>query len=75
MEKGHLAADLLLRMKKENQKLQASENDLLNECLKLDYEEVTPCLTEVATVWEKMLSAPGRPKIKFDVENVPSAVG
>lgn len=39
----------------------ASENDLLNKRLKLDYEEITPCLKEVTTVWEKMLSAPGRP--------------
>nr|AAA85223.1 Tbc1 [Mus musculus] len=65
----------LVRMEKENQKLQASENDLLNKRLKLDYEEITPCLKEVTTVWEKMLSTPGRSKIKFDMEKVHSAVG
>lgn len=55
--------------------LLASENDLLNKRLKLDYEEITPCLKEVTTVWEKMLSTPGRSKIKFDMEKMHSAVG
>ena len=53
----------------------ASENDLLNKRLKLDYEEITPCLKEVTTVWEKMLTTPGRSKIKFDMEKTHSAVG
>lgn len=55
--------------------LPASENDLLNKRLKLDYEEITPCLKEVTTVWEKMLSTPGRSKIKFDMERMHTAVG
>ncbi|KAF1570799.1 UNVERIFIED_CONTAM: TBC1 domain family member 1, partial [Eudyptes robustus] len=66
---------LLLRMEKENQKLQASENNLQNRRLKLDYEEITPCLKDVTLIWEKMLSTPGRSKIKFDVEKIHSAVG
>ncbi|XP_015717978.1 TBC1 domain family member 1 isoform X3 [Coturnix japonica] len=66
---------LLLRMEKENQKLQASENNLQNRRLKLDYEEITPCLKEVTLIWEKMLSTPGRSKIKFDAEKIHSAVG
>lgn len=74
-KKAILQQILLLRMEKENQKLQASENDLLNKRLKLDYEEITPCLKEVTTVWEKMLSTPGRSKIKFDMEKVHLAVG
>nr|XP_048271315.1 TBC1 domain family member 1 isoform X8 [Myodes glareolus] len=74
-KKAILQQILLLRMEKENQKLQASENDLLNKRLKLDYEEITPCLKEVTTVWEKMLSTPGRSKIKFDMERMHTAVG
>ncbi|XP_059673562.1 TBC1 domain family member 1 isoform X3 [Gavia stellata] len=66
---------LLLRMEKENQKLQASENNLQNRRLKLDYEEITPCLKDVTLIWEKMLSTPGRSKIKFDVEKIHYAVG
>lgn len=66
---------LLLRMEKENQKLQASENDLQNKRLKLDYEEITPCLKDVTVVWEKMLSTPGRAKIKADMEKIHGAVG
>ncbi|XP_054996292.1 TBC1 domain family member 1 isoform X2 [Sorex araneus] len=73
--KAILQQILLLRMEKENQKLQASENDLLNKRLKLDYEEVTPCLKEVTAVWERMLSTPGRSRIKFDREKVHWAVG
>ncbi|XP_068831484.1 TBC1 domain family member 1 isoform X4 [Capricornis sumatraensis] len=74
-QKAILQQILLLRMEKENQKLQASENDLLNKRLKLDYEEITPCLKEVTAVWEKILSTPGRSKIKFDMEKMHSAVG
>ncbi|XP_039704722.1 TBC1 domain family member 1 isoform X4 [Pteropus medius] len=74
-QKAILQQILLLRMEKENQKLQASENDLLNKRLKLDYEEITPCLKVVTMVWEKMLSTPGRSKIKFDMEKMHSAVG
>ncbi|XP_036274573.1 TBC1 domain family member 1 isoform X2 [Pipistrellus kuhlii] len=73
--KAILQQILLLRMEKENQKLQASKNDLLNKRLKLDYEEITPCLKEVTAVWEKMLSTPGRSKIKFDMEKMHAAVG
>uniref|UniRef100_A0A8C5LMP7 TBC1 domain family member 4 n=1 Tax=Leptobrachium leishanense TaxID=445787 RepID=A0A8C5LMP7_9ANUR len=73
-KKAILQQILLLRMEKENQKLQASENDLQNKRLKLDYEEITPCLKEVTVVWEKMLTAPGRAKIKTDMEKVHAAV-
>ncbi|KAJ6655391.1 hypothetical protein lerEdw1_005449 [Lerista edwardsae] len=85
-QKAILQQILLLRMEKENQKLQgnlhvlnlfclASENNLLNRRLKLDYEEITPCLREVTLVWEKMLSMPARSKLKFDMEKIHSAVG
>ncbi|XP_054853455.1 TBC1 domain family member 1 isoform X2 [Eublepharis macularius] len=74
-QKAILQQILLLRMEKENQKLQASESNLLNKRLKLDYEEITPCLKEVTLVWEKMLSVPGRSKIKFDMEKIHFAIG
>ncbi|ELK33591.1 TBC1 domain family member 1 [Myotis davidii] len=73
--KAILQQILLLRMEKENQKLQDHFTPLCLKRLKLDYEEITPCLKEVTTVWEKMLSAPGRSKIKFDMEKMHSAVG
>lgn len=66
---------ILLRMEKENQKLQASESDLQNKRLKLDYEEITPCLKDVTLVWEKLLNTPGRAKIKTDMEKIHAAVG
>lgn len=52
----------------------ASESDLQNKRLKLDYEEITPCLKEVTVVWEKLLSTPGRTKVKFETETIHAAV-
>ncbi|XP_050967491.1 TBC1 domain family member 1 isoform X2 [Labeo rohita] len=73
--KAILQQILLLRMEKENQKLQASESDLQCRRLKLDYEEITPCLKDVTLVWERMLSTPGRSKVRFDTEEIHKAVG
>ncbi|XP_062899373.1 TBC1 domain family member 1-like isoform X4 [Mobula hypostoma] len=73
--KAILQQILLLRMEKENQKLQASESDLQNKRLKLDYEEITLCLKEVTQVWEKMLNVPARSTVKFDMENIHMAMG
>ncbi|XP_067844990.1 TBC1 domain family member 1 isoform X2 [Heptranchias perlo] len=73
--KAILQQILLLRMEKENQKLQASESDLQNKRLKLDYEEITLCLKEVTLVWEKMLNVPARSKVKFDMEKIHVAMG
>nr|XP_019956953.1 PREDICTED: TBC1 domain family member 1-like isoform X2 [Paralichthys olivaceus] len=72
--KAILQQILLQRMERENQKLQASESDLQNKRLKLDYEEITPCLKEVTLVWEKMMGTPGRAKVKFDTETIHAAV-
>ncbi|XP_040001849.1 TBC1 domain family member 1 isoform X2 [Xiphias gladius] len=72
--KAILQQILLQRMERENQKLQASESDLQNKRLKLDYEEITPCLKEVTLVWEKMLGTPGRAKVKFEKETIHAAV-
>ncbi|XP_042340885.1 TBC1 domain family member 1 isoform X2 [Plectropomus leopardus] len=72
--KAILQQILLQRMERENQKLQASESDLQNKRLKLDYEEITPCLKEVTLVWEKMLGTPARAKVKFDAETIHAAV-
>ncbi|XP_076021583.1 TBC1 domain family member 1 isoform X2 [Genypterus blacodes] len=72
--KAILQQILLQRMETENQRLQASESDLQNRRLKLDYEEITPCLKDVTLVWEKMLGTPGRAKVKFDPEAIHAAV-
>ncbi|KAM8880109.1 TBC1 domain family member 1 isoform 2-T3 [Spinachia spinachia] len=72
--KAILQQILLQRMEMENQKLQATESDLQNKRLKLDYEEITPCLKDVTLVWEKMLGTPARAKVKFDTEAIHGAV-
>ncbi|XP_056626884.1 TBC1 domain family member 1 isoform X2 [Triplophysa dalaica] len=73
--KAILQQILLLRMEKENQKLQASESDLQCRRLKLDYEEITPCLKDVTLVWERMLCTSGRSKVKFDTQEIHTAMG
>lgn len=52
----------------------ASESNLQNKRLKLDYDEITPCLKEVTLVWEKMLATPDRPKVKVDMEIIHAAL-
>ncbi|XP_048388341.1 TBC1 domain family member 4 isoform X3 [Stegostoma tigrinum] len=65
---------LLLRMEKENQRLEASRDELQIRKVKLDYEEFVLCQKEVSTVWEKMLTTPGRAKVKVDMEKVHAAL-
>lgn len=65
---------LLLRMEKENQRLEASRDELQARKVKLDYEEFVLCQKEVSAVWDKMLSTPGRAKVKVDMEKVHTAL-
>ncbi|XP_051881522.1 TBC1 domain family member 4 isoform X4 [Pristis pectinata] len=65
---------LLLRMEKENQRLEASRDELQTRKVKLDYEEFVLCQKEVSAVWDKMLSTPGRAKVKVDMEKVHMAL-
>ncbi|XP_067890418.1 TBC1 domain family member 4 isoform X9 [Heterodontus francisci] len=65
---------LLLRMEKENQRLEASRDELQTRKVKLDYEEFVLCQKEVSTVWDKMLTTPGRAKVKVDMEKVHTAL-
>uniref|UniRef100_A0A8C5LS57 TBC1 domain family member 4 n=1 Tax=Leptobrachium leishanense TaxID=445787 RepID=A0A8C5LS57_9ANUR len=59
---------LLLRMEKENLKLEASRDELQSRKVKLDYEEVGTCHKEVLNLWEKKLNC--RTKIRFDMEEI-----
>ncbi|XP_078077706.1 TBC1 domain family member 4 isoform X2 [Mustelus asterias] len=65
---------LLLRMEKENQRLEASRDELQTRKVKLDYEEFVICQKEVSAVWDKMLTTPGRAKVKVDMEKVHTAL-
>ncbi|XP_037655691.1 TBC1 domain family member 4 isoform X1 [Choloepus didactylus] len=60
---------LLLRMEKENQKLEASRDELQSRKVKLDYEEVGMCQKEVLITWDKKLLN-CRAKIRCDMEDV-----
>ncbi|KAM4795441.1 TBC1 domain family member 4 isoform 2-T2 [Rhinophrynus dorsalis] len=59
---------LLLRMEKENLKLEASRDELQSRKIKLDYDEVGTCQKEVSNLWEKKLNC--RTKIRFDMEEI-----
>ncbi|XP_057563425.1 TBC1 domain family member 4 isoform X2 [Hippopotamus amphibius kiboko] len=60
---------LLLRMEKENQKLEASRDELQSRKVKLDYEEVGVCQKEVLITWDKKLLN-CRAKIRCDMEDI-----
>ncbi|XP_037064247.1 TBC1 domain family member 4 isoform X2 [Peromyscus leucopus] len=60
---------LLLRMEKENQKLEARRDELQSRKVKLDYEEVGTCQKEVLITWDKKLLN-CRTKIRCDMEDI-----
>ncbi|TNN66807.1 TBC1 domain family member 4 [Liparis tanakae] len=61
---------LLLRMEKENQRLEASRDELHIRTMKLHYQEVGRCSKEVLALWERKLSAPGRTTVPQDKEEL-----
>uniref|UniRef100_A0A8C9SKN4 TBC1 domain family member 4 n=1 Tax=Scleropages formosus TaxID=113540 RepID=A0A8C9SKN4_SCLFO len=65
---------LLLRMEKENQRLEASRDELHIRKMKLDYQEVGQCSKEAQDAWEKKLSVPGRSTIQCDMEEIHMAL-
>ncbi|XP_051473446.1 TBC1 domain family member 4 isoform X2 [Apus apus] len=64
---------LLLRMEKENQKLEASRDELQTRKVKLDYDEVGTCQKDVINVWDKKLLN-CRAKIRCDMEDIHSTL-
>uniref|UniRef100_A0A667ZQ05 TBC1 domain family member 4 n=1 Tax=Myripristis murdjan TaxID=586833 RepID=A0A667ZQ05_9TELE len=65
---------LLLRMEKENQRLEASRDELHIRKMKLDYQEVGQCSKEVQGLWERKLTAPGRTTVPQDKEEMHNAL-
>ncbi|XP_048049765.1 TBC1 domain family member 4 isoform X4 [Megalobrama amblycephala] len=66
---------LLIRMEKENQRLEeASRDELHIRKMKLDYQEVCQCSKEVQAVWDRKLSSPCRTKVQWGKEEIHSAV-
>ncbi|XP_034431150.1 TBC1 domain family member 4 isoform X2 [Hippoglossus hippoglossus] len=65
---------LLLRMEKENQRLEASRDELHIRKMKLDYQEVGQCSKDAQALWERKLTAPGRTTVLQDKEEVYRAV-
>ncbi|XP_064636063.1 TBC1 domain family member 1-like isoform X2 [Lineus longissimus] len=73
-KKAILETLLLIRMEKENKHLQARQDEMETKRMKLDYEEITPCLKDVTTVWDGMIHTPNRINIKFDSNKLLDAV-
>nr|XP_055071251.1 TBC1 domain family member 4 isoform X1 [Misgurnus anguillicaudatus] len=65
---------LLIRMEKENQRLEASRDELHIRKMKLDYKEICQCSKEVQALWDRKLSSPCRTKVQWDKEEIHSAV-
>ncbi|XP_063248294.1 TBC1 domain family member 4 isoform X3 [Prinia subflava] len=64
---------LLLRMEKENQKLEASRDELQSRKVKLDYDEVGTCQKDAVNIWDKKLLN-CRAKIRCDMEDIHSTL-
>ncbi|XP_062343759.1 TBC1 domain family member 4 isoform X3 [Cinclus cinclus] len=64
---------LLLRMEKENQKLEASRDELQSRKVKLDYDEVGTCQKDAINIWDKKLLN-CRAKIRCDMEDIHSTL-
>ncbi|XP_056116635.1 TBC1 domain family member 4 isoform X3 [Rhinichthys klamathensis goyatoka] len=65
---------LLIRMEKENQRLEASRDELHIRKMKLDYPEVCQCSKDLQALWDKKLSSPCRTKVQWDKEEINGAV-
>ncbi|XP_064168002.1 TBC1 domain family member 4 isoform X1 [Anguilla rostrata] len=65
---------LLLRMDKENQRLEASRDELHIRKMKLDYQEVGQCPADTLAQWEKKLSVPGWAKAQWEKEELQSTL-
>ncbi|XP_063743252.1 TBC1 domain family member 4 isoform X2 [Eleginops maclovinus] len=65
---------LLLRMEKENQRLEASRDELHIRKMKLNYQEVGQCSKEAQALWERKLTAPGRTTVPQDREELHRAL-
>ncbi|XP_039673627.1 TBC1 domain family member 4 isoform X1 [Perca fluviatilis] len=62
---------LLLRMEKENQRLEVASRDELHiRKIKLNYQEVGQCSKEAQALWERKLTAPGRTTVPQDKEEM-----
>uniref|UniRef100_A0A3B5MMB7 TBC1 domain family member 4 n=2 Tax=Xiphophorus couchianus TaxID=32473 RepID=A0A3B5MMB7_9TELE len=61
-------------MEKENQRLEASRDELHIRKTKLDYQEVCTCSKEAQALWERKLTAPGRTTNPQDKEDIYRAV-
>ncbi|CAM9517581.1 unnamed protein product [Lampetra fluviatilis] len=66
---------LLIRVERQN-RFREARRQLEQEKAqaRLDYAEVTPCLRDVTVVWERLLGAPNRARVRCDMEKVHAAI-
>ncbi|XP_043941562.1 TBC1 domain family member 4 isoform X2 [Protopterus annectens] len=63
---------LLLRMEKENQRLEASRDELQSRKIKLDYDELVMCQKDMLPVWDKKIRTCA--KVRCDTEELYTAL-
>ncbi|XP_071497303.1 TBC1 domain family member 1-like [Diadema antillarum] len=61
---------ILNRMEKENKRNQARLDAVNEKKMKLNYEEITPCLKEVTKQWDKLLALPNRQHTVIPYEDI-----
>ncbi|KAF8784397.1 TBC1 domain family member 1 like protein [Argiope bruennichi] len=59
-KKAILEQILLIRMDKENMKLQVNQDAVCHKRMKLNYEEITPCIKTTIQEWDEILNDPKR---------------
>ncbi|KAG8199210.1 hypothetical protein JTE90_016030 [Oedothorax gibbosus] len=65
---------LLIRMERENRKLQVNQDAVCHKRMKLNYEEVTPCIKTATREWERILNDPNRVDFHKDKSKLIDAV-
>ncbi|GFR18339.1 TBC1 domain family member 4 [Trichonephila clavata] len=65
-KKAILEQILLIRMEKENKKLQVNQDAVCHKRMKLNYEEVTPCIKSATLEWETIVQNYKHNECKMD---------
>ncbi|GLG97701.1 Ecotropic viral integration site 5 ortholog [Gryllus bimaculatus] len=65
---------LLIRMEKENARLRARQEEATVKRIKLEYEEISPCMREVVEVWDLLISKESRITAKCDSQMLLQAI-
>ncbi|XP_074603075.1 PTB_TBC1D1_like and TBC domain-containing protein plx [Brevipalpus obovatus] len=61
----------LIRMERENKKLQKKQSVVVHKRMKLDYEEISPCLKETSKMWEDVVKLDlNDPSLEYKLKDI-----